>query len=262
MKTCTSNDKNQHEGITRQDVYTRVTDRIVADLEQGVRTWVKPWNAEHAAGKIIRPLRHNGIPYSGINILMLWRAAMAGGFAAPIWMTFKQALELNAHVRKGEKGSLVIYANSITRKETDDVSGDETEREIHFMKGYTVFNVEQIEGLPTHYYAKPEPRLVPYSGSNMRKAFSPICGPISAMAGRKPIMRKNPITSACRTLRLFVMRRATTSPWHTRRRTGPSTHRASPVNSGERNGATKAMPKKSSWPKWDQPFCAPIWSWL
>lgn len=90
---------------------------------------------------------------------MLWSSALAAGFAAPIWMTFKQALELNAHVRKGKKGSLVVYANSITRKETDDVSGDETEREIHFMKGYTVFNVEQIEGLPAHYYAKPEPRF-------------------------------------------------------------------------------------------------------
>jgi antirestriction protein ArdC len=159
MKTCTINDNNQHEGITRQDVYTRVTDRIVADLEKGVRTWMKPWNAAHAAGKITRPLRHNGTPYSGINILMLWSSAMAGGFAAPIWMTFKQALELKAHVRKGEKGSLVVYANSITRKETNEATGDETDHEIHFMKGYTVFNVEQIEGLPAHYYVKPEPRF-------------------------------------------------------------------------------------------------------
>jgi len=160
MKTCTSKD-NQHDGNTRQDVYTRVTDRIVADLGKGVRTWMKPWSTEHAAGKITCPLRHNGTPYSGINILMLWSAAMAGGFAAPIWMTFKQALELKAHVRKGEKGSLVVYANSITRREIDDATGDETDREIHFMKGYTVFNVKQIEGLPAHYYAKPEPRFSP-----------------------------------------------------------------------------------------------------
>ncbi len=160
MNTSTGNN-NHSDGITRQDVYTRVTDRIVADLEQGVRTWTKPWSAEHAAGKITRPLRHNGTPYSGINILMLWSAAIAGGFAVPIWMTFKQTLELNAHVRKGEKGSLVVYANSITRKETDDATGEEQMREIHFMKGYTVFNVEQIEGLPAHYYAKPEPRFSP-----------------------------------------------------------------------------------------------------
>ncbi len=142
MKTCTGTNNNQHKGISRQDVYTRVTDRIVADLEKGVRTWMKPWNAEHAAGQIIRPLRHSGVPYSGINILMLWSAAQAAGFAAPIWMTFTQALELKAHVRKSEKGSLVVYANSITRKETDDKTGEDIDREIHFMKGYTVFNGE------------------------------------------------------------------------------------------------------------------------
>jgi antirestriction protein ArdC len=168
MNTSTG---SNHSGITRQDVYTRVTDRIVSDLEQGVRPWTKPWSAEHAAGKITRPLRHNGAPYSGINILMLWSAAMAGGFTAPIWMTFKQALELNAHVRKGEKGSLVVYANSITRKEADDATGEEQMREIHFMKGYTVFNVEQIEGLPARYYAKPEPRFNPIQRIAHAEAF-------------------------------------------------------------------------------------------
>ena len=104
----------------KQDVYERITAKIVAELEQGVRPWLKPWNAEHAAGRITRPLRSNGIPYRGINVLMLWMEAMAKGFAAPIWMTFKQALELGAHVRKGEKGSLVVYADTITRTETDE----------------------------------------------------------------------------------------------------------------------------------------------
>jgi len=80
---------------------------------------------------------------------------MEKGYAAPIWMTFKRALELDAHVRKGEHGSLVVYANSITKTETNE-QGEDTEREIPFMKDYTVFNVEQIEGLPAHYYAKPE----------------------------------------------------------------------------------------------------------
>jgi antirestriction protein ArdC len=89
---------------------------------------------------------------------MLWSAAMAKGYAAPIWMTFKQALDLNAHVRKGEAGSLVVYADKITRTETDADTGEESERSIPFMKGYTVFNVEQIEGLPEHYYGKPAPR--------------------------------------------------------------------------------------------------------
>jgi antirestriction protein ArdC len=154
----------------KQDVYTRITDKIVADLEQGVRTWMKPWNAGNTAGRITRPLRHNGVPYSGINILMLWAEAMDKGFAAPTWMTFKQALELKANVRKGEKGSLVVYANSITRtEETGD--GEETEREIHYMKGYTVFNAEQIEGLPEHYYGKPEVQTTPALRISQAEAF-------------------------------------------------------------------------------------------
>ncbi|MCC7036028.1 MAG: DUF1738 domain-containing protein [Alphaproteobacteria bacterium] len=139
----------------RKDVYNRVTGRIISDLEKGVRTWLKPWNAGHTAGKITRPLRHNGIPYQGMNILLLWGEALEKGYSAPIWITFKQAQELGGYVRKGEHGSLVVYANKLTRTETDD-KGEEVERQIPFMKGYTVFNVEQIVGLPAHYYGKPE----------------------------------------------------------------------------------------------------------
>jgi len=143
----------------KADVYERITGQIVTELEKGVRPWFKPWNAEHAAGRITRPLRSNGIPYRGINVLMLWSEAMTKGFSAPIWLTFKQALELDAHVKKGEKGSLVVYASTVTRTETDADSGEESERDIPFMKGYTVFNVEQVEGLPAQYYARAEPRL-------------------------------------------------------------------------------------------------------
>ncbi len=89
-----------------------------------------------------------------MNILLLWGETVAKGYAAPIWMTYKQAQELGGQVRKGEHGSLVVYANSITRTETNE-KGEDTEREIPFMKGYTVFNVEQVDGLPAHYYAQP-----------------------------------------------------------------------------------------------------------
>jgi len=145
----------------KQDIYIRITNQIVSHLEKGVRPWVRPWNAQHAAGRITRPLRHNGKPYSGINVLSLWASAMAQNFAAPIWMTFRQASELDARILKGEKGSLVVYADSITRKETDEKTGDEIDREIPFLKGYTVFNVEQIDGLPEVYYAKAAPTLDP-----------------------------------------------------------------------------------------------------
>ena len=139
-----------------RDVYSRITGKIIADLEQDIRPWHRPWSADHAAGRITRPLRHNGIPYNGINVVMLWSAAVTKGYACPLWLTFKQAIELGGHVRKGEAGELVVYADRIRRTETD-AKGEETEREIPFMKGYTVFNVEQCSDLPAHYYAKAEP---------------------------------------------------------------------------------------------------------
>ena len=68
----------------------------------------------------------------------------------------KQAAELGGQVRKGEKGSLVVYANTFTKTGTDE-KGAEVETEIPFMKGYTVFNAEQIDGLPAHFYATVTP---------------------------------------------------------------------------------------------------------
>ena len=146
---------------TRPDIYSRITDQIISALAQGVKPWTRPWNAAHAAGHVCRPLRHNGQPYSGINILMLWATAMERDYAAPIWMTFRQAKELGAHVRKDEKGVPVVYASSISKTETDEDTGDELERTIPFLKAYTVFNVEQIEGLPGHFYARAEPVMNP-----------------------------------------------------------------------------------------------------
>ena len=139
----------------KQDVYERVTAHIVTALESGVRPWFQPWSAEHAAGRIPRPLRANGQPYRGINVLMLWGAACERGYNAPIWMTYKQAQELGGNVRKGEKSALVVYANKLIRTETGE-QGEEIEKQIPFMKAYAVFNVQQVEGLPAHYYGQPE----------------------------------------------------------------------------------------------------------
>ncbi|GHU86733.1 antirestriction protein [Clostridia bacterium] len=145
---------------SRTDVYARITERIVADLEKGVRPWVQPWNAGNATGRITRPLRHNGEPYTGMNVLLLWSEGLARGFTSPIWMTFRQSIELGGHVRKGESGSTVIYASRFTKTETDE-HGGEVERDIPFLKTYNVFNVEQIEGLPAGYYAAPAPSAEP-----------------------------------------------------------------------------------------------------
>ncbi|MGE3993158.1 ArdC family protein [Pseudorhodoplanes sp.] len=143
----------------KTDIYERITQSIITALEAGVKPWHQPWSVEHAAGRITRPLRANGVPYRGVNVLMLWGEAVANGYTAPVWMTFKQAFALGGHVRKGERGSLVVYASSVKRTEDDPDTGEEQERSIPFMKGYTVFNVEQVEGLPAQYYAQPAPRM-------------------------------------------------------------------------------------------------------
>jgi antirestriction protein ArdC len=141
----------------KADVYSRVTDKIVADLERGNLTWLQPWQAgEHQAGPVSRPLRASGQAYRGVNVLMLWAASVERGYSCPLWLTYKQAAELGGQVRKGEKGSLVVYADTITREGVDQ-KGAAVEVKIPFMKGYTVFNAEQIDGLPGHFYARQPP---------------------------------------------------------------------------------------------------------
>jgi len=145
-----------HEN-SRPDLYSRVTDAIVADLEAGVRPWTRPWSSEHLAGSVSRPLRSTGEPYSGINVILLWTEAVGRGFSSPTWMTFRQALAAGGYVRKGEHGSTVVYANRITRTEAGE-NGQDVEREIPFLKAYTVFNLDQIEGLPSTPLVPPEAR--------------------------------------------------------------------------------------------------------
>ena len=155
----------------KQDIYARTTNHIVAELEKGVRPWMKPWSGDHAAGRISRPLRANGIPYRGINVVMLWSEAMSKGFAASIWMTFEQAKALGGHVRKGEHGSFVVYASTFKANEKNEATGEESERDIPFMKGYTVFNAEQVDDLPEHFTRPAATRLDPVQRIERAEAF-------------------------------------------------------------------------------------------
>ncbi|RFB76641.1 ArdC family protein [Methylovirgula sp. 4M-Z18] len=147
-------------GKSRGDIYARITEKIVADLEKGVRPWMQPWHSENASRRVTRPLRHNGLPYSGLNVLLLWSEATERGFTLPIWMTFKQAIELGGAVRKGESGTMVVFASRFTKTEVC-AGGEEFDREIPFLKSYIVFNVAQIDGLPGRYYARAEPARDP-----------------------------------------------------------------------------------------------------
>ncbi|PWE52064.1 hypothetical protein DEM27_32990, partial [Metarhizobium album] len=90
----------------RIDIYTRITDRIVEDLEQGVRPWIKPWSAANTSGRIARPVRHNGLPYSGMNVLLLWSEQVSRGFSSSMWMTFKQAVRRESRMKGVTHGSM------------------------------------------------------------------------------------------------------------------------------------------------------------
>lgn len=145
----------------KADTYTRITNTIIAELEKGERPWFKPWNTAYAAGRITRPLRAQGVPYRGINVLSLWIEAESKGYSAPIWMTYRQASELGGQVRKGERGAPVVFASTTKRTEENETTGEALERSIPFLKAYSVFNVEQIDGLPAQYHALASPVLDP-----------------------------------------------------------------------------------------------------
>lgn len=138
------------------DIYDRITQKIISDLEQGNLTWRKPWNDTNLAGRVTLPLRWNDIAYTGINTIMLWATATEKGYISPYWMTFKQAADMKGHVRRGEKGATVVYADVMERDELGE-GGEVVTAKIPFLKAYTVFNAGQIEGLPPAYYKLPEP---------------------------------------------------------------------------------------------------------
>ncbi len=141
--------------------YEIVTEKIVTQLEAGVRPWVQGWSGTSGAG---RPRRSNGVPYRGINALYLWLIGMQRGFTACHWVTYKGALELNAQVKKGAKSEPAFYSGQITKEEAaPDGSGDGVERAIRFMKSYRVFNADEVLGLPGHFYAPP-PRPIQKEG--------------------------------------------------------------------------------------------------
>lgn len=139
------------------ETYSKVIETIVASLEKGVRPWIKDWNSQ---GNGAFPIRSNGKRYRGINVLILWQAQAENGYKHNQWLTFKQAQELGGNVRRGEHGEHIVYFKPLLIKETDQVTGLETEKKIPLLKAYVVFNIDQIDNLPERFYKKTEPRQI------------------------------------------------------------------------------------------------------
>jgi antirestriction protein ArdC len=180
----------------RANLYDEITDRIIAELEAGRLPWVQPWGTSGVAAPLALPKNAaTSRRYSGINVLILWGAVVERGYAGQSWLTFRQALALGGSVRKGERGTTVVFADRFipgeerqraqetgkgeADKETLRGSVSRPNRAIHFLKRFTVFNVEQCDSLPPELLAAAppadtsliEPRvqtLIATSGADLR----------------------------------------------------------------------------------------------
>ena len=138
-------------GQDRTSLYQEITDKIIAELEAGRAPWVPPWGMAAVKAPLAMPRNASTHRrYSGINVLILWGAVIERGFSSQSWLTFRQALGLGGNVRKGERGTTVVYADRFT-PEDERRRAEQTGEEpgaIPFLKRFTVFNTDQCEGLP------------------------------------------------------------------------------------------------------------------
>lgn len=139
---------------TKTDIYERVTNAIITAVETGAGTYRMPWVVRQDKG--FSPLSvGSGKPYRGINTIVLWAQAQSKQYASALWGTYQNWLSIGAQVRKGEHGSPVVYWGTYEAKHEPD-SEEESARRL-FAKGYTVFNLEQVDNckLPKRF----EPNL-------------------------------------------------------------------------------------------------------
>lgn len=144
----------------RANLYDEITSRIIAELEAGSVPWVKPWGKAGVAAPLAMPRNAaTGRGYSGVNVLILWGAVVTRGFSCQNWLTFRQALSLGGNVRKGERGTTVVYADRFTpedEKRRARETGEDAQT-VPFLKRFTVFSTDQCENLPDDLATVPTP---------------------------------------------------------------------------------------------------------
>ena len=122
-------------------LYAEITNQIIEQVEKGAMPWVKPWRVDASADKNIISQK----PYQGINRLILGMTSMMRGFDTPVWGTYKHWESLGAQVRKGEKGTKIVFFKPVAKSEAD-AEGNES-KGYAVLKGYWVFNASQVDGI-------------------------------------------------------------------------------------------------------------------
>jgi antirestriction protein ArdC len=133
----------------KRDIHQEITDQIIAAIEAGAGQWRMPWLA-HNNGMPINATTHKG--YRGVNVIGLWCAGSAAGHATAQWASFKQWQAIGAMVRKGEKGTMIVYYDTFAT--VDAESGDE--KRIPFLKYSHVFNAAQVDGYQAPVFTLPD----------------------------------------------------------------------------------------------------------
>jgi antirestriction protein ArdC len=145
--------------MEKRDVYQEVTDRIVSALEAGTVPWLRPWK-DGKAGSVLEPFNAaTGRAYNGINLLVLGTLP----YAELGYLTFRQAQALGGSVRKGERGTGVVFWQFLKRK--DEASGKV--KIMPWAKMYTVFNVAQCEGIDRAKLVMPVPPVAGDTSVNL-----------------------------------------------------------------------------------------------
>ena len=145
------------------DIYEEVTNRIIAELEQGVFPWARPWNSSKATtdgGAFALPRNPTtGNCYTGINVLLCWVAMASRGYVSNLFLTYRQAQSVGAQVRRGEASIAIVKTGTFTPKGECEAARaeDRDPQAVPFLKTHRVFNAEQIDGLPDELTALPPP---------------------------------------------------------------------------------------------------------
>ena len=153
-------------------LYETVTNRIIAELEQGAAPWLKPWKTGGSNASLVPANAMTGRTYSGINIPILWDAADRQGFPTQSWLTFRQAQERGGRVQTGAKGTHVVFTKRLSVEKEEDEEG-ESRSTRSMLRAYTVFNVAQVTGLPRELT---EPEALPPPAVRLDRAWQFIYG--------------------------------------------------------------------------------------